>query len=311
MRDDLRIAVTHGTRANIVYEIALGLSKIKSPVLSEVTISFAFGDKEYGGFAGPRLLDEGEFDVGFANPSSITYMAVHGLDPFTHSIAIKNLAVFPSWDRLGFAVKRALKIKSLKDIAERKLPLKLSTRLQGREGTTDFTIRKILNLYGWNLDQLVESWGGKVDRVRIPHDPMRLGGLRDGFYDAVFDEGLRPWGRLAMAQDMTFLPLEDEVLKKMEYLGFRRTIIPKSEFETLEQDVPALEFGGWSLYCKADTPDEIAYIIVKAIDQMRQSIPVDGEKLEMSMICRDTEDGPLYVPLHPGAEKYYQEHGYL
>lgn len=310
MRDNLRIAVTHGIRAKIVYEIALGLAKVKSPLLSEVTISFAFGDKEYGGFAGPRLLDEGEFDVGFANPSSITYMALHGLDPFTHSISIKNLAVFPSWDRLGFVVKKSLKIKSLKEIAERKLPLRLSTRLQGREGTTDFTIRKVLNLYGWNLDQL-ESWGGTVDRVRTPHDPRRLEGLRQGFYDAVFDEGLRPWAQVAMAQDMTFLPLEDEVLKKMEHLGYRRTVIPKSEFESLEEDVPGLEFGGWSLYCKGDTPDELAYAIVKAIDEMRETIPVDGENLEMSMICRDTEDGPMCIPLHPGAEKYYKEHAYL
>jgi TRAP-type uncharacterized transport system substrate-binding protein len=165
-------------------------------------------------------------------------------------------------------------------------------------------------LYGWSLDQ-VESWGGKVDRVRTPHDPRRLEGLSEGFYDAIFDEGLRPWGRVAMEQDMTFLPLEDEVFKEMGYLGFRRTVIPKSEFESLQEDVPALEFGGWSLYCREDTPDELAYMIVKAIDEMKETIPVDGEKLEISRICRDTEGGPLYIPLHPGAEKYYKEHDYL
>jgi TRAP-type uncharacterized transport system substrate-binding protein len=28
-------------------------------------------------------------------------------------------------------------------------------------------------------------------------------------------------------------------------------------------------------------------------------------------MCRDTPEGPLDVPLHPGAERYWREAGYL
>jgi TRAP-type uncharacterized transport system substrate-binding protein len=31
----------------------------------------------------------------------------------------------------------------------------------------------------------------------------------------------------------------------------------------------------------------------------------------MSSFCRSTEEGPLDIPLHPGAERYYREKGYL
>ena len=31
----------------------------------------------------------------------------------------------------------------------------------------------------------------------------------------------------------------------------------------------------------------------------------------MSRICRNTEEGPMCAPLHPGAERYYREMGYL
>jgi len=31
----------------------------------------------------------------------------------------------------------------------------------------------------------------------------------------------------------------------------------------------------------------------------------------MKQLCVNTESGPLDFPLHPGAEKYYREMGYL
>jgi len=310
MKYNISIAVTHTLRARIAYEIALGLNKMNLPEGSEVTVSFGFGNSRLGGLEGPKLLNEREFDLAFLNPSSITYMALNGLEPYTHKIEIRNLAVFPSWDRLGFAVKRSLGVKSLKEIGDREIPLKLSTRVQGPEGTTDFTVRKVLNFYGWSMED-VERWGGRLDGVPVPGHPRRYEGLKQHAYDAVFDEGIRRWAEVALAQDMIFLPLEDEVFKQMEYFGFRRTIIPKAKFKGLQEDIPALEFGGWPLYCRADIPDEVAYMIVKAVDQGKETIPVDGNRLEMTMICRDTEDGPLCIPLHSGAEKYYKEHGFL
>jgi TRAP-type uncharacterized transport system substrate-binding protein len=110
---------------------------------------------------------------------------------------------------------------------------------------------------------------------------------------------------------MVFLPLEDEVLKKMESYGYRRSVIPRSVFKGLDQDVPALDFSGWPLCCRRELPDEIAYGVVQAIDQRKKTMPVDAEALDLTRICRDTEEGPLCVPLHPGAEKYYKEQGYL
>jgi len=310
MMGKIKIAVTHGVRAKIAYEIALGLSKMRSSALSEVTVSYAFGGREFGGFLGPKLLDEGEIDIAFANPSSITYTACNGLDPFTRRIAIKNLAVFPSWDRLGFAVKRQLGVRSLREIGEKKPPLTISTRSQGPGGATVFSVEKVLQLHGWSLAE-AENWGGKVYRVGVPGDPTRLEGLRQGSYDAVFDEGIVDWADLALSDNMIFLPLEKHVFREMELLGYRTTFIPKAKFAQLNEDIPSLEFGGWALYCKADLLDDVAYLIVKAIDQRRETIPVDAEKLEMGAICKNTENGPLCIPLHPGAEQYYRERGYL
>ena len=46
--------------------------------------------------------------------------------------------------------------------------------------------------------------------------------------------------------------------------------------------------------------------------KIRGEIPYDAAGVPpMSSFCRSTEEGPLDIPLHPGAERYYREHGYL
>jgi len=73
-----------------------------------------------------------------------------------------------------------------------------------------------------------------------------------------------------------------------------------------------VDFSGWPICCHAEMPEEVAYALCEAIALRRDSIPVDQEgPLEAPSLCTDTEEGPLNVPLHPGAERYYREKGYL
>lgn len=310
MISNLKIAVTYGFRARIAYEIALGLSRMGLPDGTELTVSLGVGNSRLGGFGAPELLAKGEFDLAFLNPSATTYMALNGIEPYHQKIDIRNLAVFPSWDRIGFAIKKTLGVKSLQEVGERKIPLRLSTRIQGQYGTTEFTLRKVLSLCGWSLEAL-ESWGGKIAGVPFPEHPSRTEGLKREAYDAVFDEGIRHWTDIVLDQDMTFLPLDESVLRQMERIGFQRNIIPRILFKGLEKDISTLDFSGWPLFCRADLPEEDAYTIVKAIDQRKDTIPVDADRLDMTKICRDTDGGPQCIPLHVGAERFYKEHGYL
>lgn len=310
MATTIRIAVTMNIRAGEAFEIAQGLAQGNLPDGSEIIVSYGLDNSRLGGFEAPRLLAAGEADLAFLNPSPVTYMALNGLAPYTEKIDIRNLAVFPSWDKIAFAVRRDLGVRSLEEIGEKKLPLRLSTRGQGPEGTTEFTLRRVLSLCGWNLEDM-EQWGGSVDKVPVPSHPRRMQGIEQNAYDAVFDEGITGWTADALSRDMVLLPLRPSVFAAMEQLGFRESTIPRSVFPALDADVPALEFGGWPFFCRADFPDELAYAVVKAIAARKDTMPVDGERFDMSRICRNTEEGPMCAPLHPGAERYYREEGYL
>ena len=310
MATTIRIAVTMNIRAAEAFEVALGLAQGNLPDGSEIVVSYGVGNSRLGGFEAPKLLAQREADLAFLNPSPVSYMALNGLTPYAEKIDIRNLAVFPSWDKIAFAVRRDLGVRSLEEIGERRLPLRLSTRGQGPEGTTEFTIRRVLELCGWSLDD-VEQWGGSMDKVPVPSHPRRMEGIEQGTYDAVFDEGIKSWTGEALAKDMVLLPLQPSVFAAMDQQGFPRSTIPKSEFPALDADVPALEFGGWPLFCRTDFPDDLAYAVVKAIAARKDTMPVDGDRFDMSRICRNTDEGPMCIPLHPGAERYYREAGYL
>ena len=109
-----------------------------------------------------------------------------------------------------------------------------------------------------------------------------MNGLQQDAYDAVFDEGVRIWGQEVLAQDMALLPLEDSTFAHMERMGFARRTIPRTMFGNLDEDVPALEFGGWPLFCRADFPEELAFAVVQAIDARKDTMPVDGDRLDMA-----------------------------
>jgi hypothetical protein len=60
-----------------------------------------------------------------------------------------------------------------------------------------------------------------------------------------------------------------------------------------------------------DAPDELVTAICAGLDLRRDRIPHEGHSpLPIAHMCRDTPDGPLNVPLHPAAERYWHARGY-
>jgi hypothetical protein len=227
---------------------------------------------------------------------------------------LRVLGCFPSWDRIAFVVDKNLGVKSLTDIARRKIPLHVSTRLSGVNNGTYFTISTILSSYGLSFDK-IKRWGGKVQECGRPFAPERLTSIAKRSIDAVFDEGIStPGGWLDQALDNGYeiIPLEPAIVKKLEQMGYTGTVLPKSRYRQLAEDALTIDYSGWALVTHRWLPNSVAYAVIETIDERQQVIPVDDDRpLDMRDLCRGTEKCPLHVPLHPGAAKYYKEKGYL
>src|SRR5215470_8219647 len=168
-----------------------------------------------GGMRAPLEVAARRVDVGFVNPSAVVTMAYRGKGFFKKKLPLRALAVFPSWDRITFAVSKQFKLKSLRELFENKVPLKISTRSSGVDNTTHYTIGKILGCYGVSLASF-KRWGGTIEELPRPSMPQRVDSIRKDKVNAVFDEGVNSWLKQALDHDFDVLPLEPAVIKQME-----------------------------------------------------------------------------------------------
>ena len=268
-----------------------------------------------GSFREIKAVADGKCSLAWVNPSVLLTMAYCGKGPFRKRLPLRTLAVFPSYDVMGFAVHESTGITSLSQIKQERFPLKLSTRLVTqsalRENSTMFTIAAVMRAAGFTFAEL-RKWGGKIHLASRPSDPVRRASIENATVNAIFDEGIKSWARTALENGFRFLPLEGVVRKSMAGMGYRPTVMSKSRFHGMAEDVTTIDFSGWPMIVRADMPDDSAYAICEAIEKRKEVIPTDNYKpLDMAQLCANDEEAPYDVPLHPGAKRFYRERGYL
>jgi TRAP-type uncharacterized transport system substrate-binding protein len=262
-----------------------------------------------------KLLAEGKVSIAWINPSASVTLAYRGTGPLRGRIPLRAIAVFPSWDVMGFAVHKSTGITSLSQIKQERFPLRLSTGPVGRRDMIDspvtFMVHAALKAAGFTVADL-RGWGGKIQAVSRPSHPDRRAGIENGTINAVFDEGIKSWGQTALDHGFRYLPIDGPVLKRLKAMGYRPGVVPKSHFKGMARDVPTIDFSGWPMVVRADMPNDVAYALCEALELRRRAIPTDNFRpLKIADLCANDDEAPFDVPLHPGARKFYRERGYL
>jgi TRAP-type uncharacterized transport system substrate-binding protein len=260
------------------------------------------------GLNGAKLVASRELDLVWLNPSIIPSMAVRGVGPFRKAAPLRALAVFPSWDRLVIAVSPRLGVRSMEELIGRKPKMNVSVAVND---CVDFAIKYLLKCHGISQADFT-NWGGTVDEVVRPSNPHRREGIVSGTLDMVIDEGMDSWGDIAVAHGMKFLSYSEPVLRKLENYGFKRARLDHGRIAGIDEPTTVVDFSGWPIVVHENFPEELAYHVAGVIEKIREEIPYDAaETPSMKQLSTNTEAGPLDFPLHPGAERYYRERGYL
>ncbi len=277
------------------------------------------GDRGDFGFVisgddGPDLINEvarGELQVAMSNPGSILTLALNGKGPFKEPVAVRAITIIQSYDQLVFAVKEDTGITSIADILEKRYPLRMSLRAQ-MDHSIHLVIDELLGAAGFSLDG-IRSWGGEITFGPGIPNPARMDQVASGEVNAVCDEASNNWTDRAIDLGMRILPIEGPLLQKLEGIGFRKGILEKELYPGLDADVSTLDYSGFILFTHADVPDAEIRAVCEALEARKHSIPRDtGEgPLPLDQMCRDTPAGPLDIPLHPAAEAFWREQGYL
>ena len=309
------------TRSKMLWEIALGIAgdpNIRYYEDRDVSIVIGNGSGEAftpalrmapGSPALAHAVARGDLDMAFVNPSGMLTQAYRGTGLYSEPLPVRVIASYPSYDRFVAAVHPRLGVTSLAEIAEQKPALRVSVR-EDATHSTRVLLDQLLPMYGFTLDDFV-AWGGSLQLNGPPGDGRRLAGIADGSIDVVFDEGIPAWLNTGLEHGLQPLELEEDIMAGMEAIGWRRVVLPKERFPLLERDIMTIDYSGWPLYTRESLPDETAYKVCAAIAERAEYIRWESSYTGVGQLGQETEATPLDVPLHPGAERWFREHGHI
>ena len=298
------------TESRVGHVIKLSLAASPSKRENSISLSFAVD-----GFRELKAVAQRRVSLAWINPSVAATMAFRGKGPFPKPLPLRVIAVFPSYDVMGFAVHESTGITSLAQIKERRIPLRLSTGQTTPRALvshpTMFTVQAVMKAAGFTLAD-IRKWGGKIQSVSRPSHPDRRAAIENGAINAVFDEGIKSWGQTALDHRFRYLPVEGKIMQRLVTIGYRPAAVPKARFRGMPEDVQTVDFSGWPMVVHIDMPEDVAYALCEAIEARRDLIPTDNYKpLDVAQLCANDGETPCDVPFHPGAERFYRERGYL
>jgi TRAP-type uncharacterized transport system substrate-binding protein len=288
------------------------------PLLPNARIALVTPPALQGARANPVEVGEGSLAVGITTPSVAARMAFEGIGVYDRPApGLRALAAFPHIDCIVFAIDARTGIESLDELVEQRFPLRLVTGRRSAPGNDDvltFAVEEVLREYGASYAD-IEAWGGSVTYG----GPTHIGGklLFEDTVDALFHEARTQsiWREIADVRPLNILSVRDDVRETLRSrYGFGEYTIAPGDYRGVDAPVPTVDFSGWLLFCREDLPFDYAYAFARACAELGEQsleLPADVRRslrmpIEVDYLFRETA-----ISLHPGAEAFAREHGYL
>ncbi len=259
-----------------------------------------------GSVANCRAVQAGEYELGWAFTSTV-YEAYTGTGAFAEDEPMDKLthvmSIFPSQQH--FVVADNSDIQSLADLNGKIVNYNPVTE------TCYTVVTKVLAAYG--IDQnTIESAGGTVTLTRF-NEASEL--MKDGQLDlwtATIAAPASTVSELAFSVGIRFLSIdEDKMDAILESLpGFTEMTIPAGTYEGVDEDVRTIGTVG-SVFTSSDVPEDVIYDFLKTMYENWENLKAINPTAFGDLSVENWLDGADNVPLHPGAQRFYEEMGLL
>jgi uncharacterized protein len=198
-------------------------------------------------------------------------------------------------------------LNSFDEIKEKKFPLRLMVVPPG--SMSPIAAKHILEGYGISSSDL-KAWGGSYTETSFD---VIVKAYQDGRIDCfihVPTPGNPVVEELSLTPGIKFLPIKDEVRKRMAVDGWIPNVMPANTWKGQDKDLPTV--GWWtSIICTKDLPEDLAYLITKTILEKKDEVGkvfAGFKQLDPKTAWTEEKNGIL---LHPGAIRYYKEMKYM
>lgn len=229
---------------------------------------------------------------------------------------LRALGTLPQTDCLVIAIDESLGLRSLTDVRAARPKLRIAASPDDGVNMVGFATTRLLREAGISRET-IEAWGGTFCPGEAPWDTIEHA-ITARANAVIFEAIMTPyWKTLTAAHPMTFIPIDDDVLTRLNREHqLPRAIVPKGRFEGLHQPLPTLDFSDFLLLCRDDLPDDVAYLVASCLCETTETIEAQYRHLPpanspLTYPLKPRNIACTTVPLHPGAERYYTENGHV
>ena len=253
-------------------------------------------------------LQQGETEIAWGLPPFIA-ASYNGQDPYPDKHADMRLVMNGlGYVHVQFCVADDVPARSIREVFEKKLPLKIGTTPPG--GSDEWVLRKIFEFYRTTYND-VRGRGGKV--VLVSYTDL-VTQFRDRNLDVLVPNLAVPGAAIqeaSLGRKMRILPMDDDLLKYLEGFGLARGVVPAGSYKDVVnnmQAIPTITMAN-TIVANAKVPEgpvyEFTKILLGNLEAVRKVHPAfkDFNPKDAVRLAN--------VPLHPGAARAYKEAGLL
>lgn len=169
------------------------------------------------------------------------------------------------------------------------------------------------------FEQIFKAMGHDMNSYResghlIQVNAAQIGELmRDGRADVYMEStvtGHPAVTEVTLTNDCVFLPLPASIEDKMIDIGCFKCTMPAGSYKGQDKDYVTTGMGN-NFIAHADCDPEIIYLLTKAMCERYDELVEENPQLKAWNPQENQDRTGMKVPLHPGAERYYRERGWL
>lgn len=297
--EDKFITIGTGGQTGVYYVVGQSICRLVNRGTAEHNLKCT-APSTGGSIANINAIAAGDMDMGVAQ-SDWQYHAYNGTSKFEGNQVDKLRAVFSVHGEPFTVIARAdAGISSFDDLKGKRVNV-------GNPGSGQLaTMEVVLDAKGWTMEDF-----SLASELKPAEQAAALG---DNKVDAIIYTVGHPNGSIQEATstvEAKLVPVTGEAIDKLvaDNAFYAKATIPGGMYPGTPDDVDT--FGVKATFVtSADVDDDVVYQVVKAVfdnfDRFKKLHPAFANLKEEDMIS-----GGLSAPLHPGAQKYYKERGWM
>jgi uncharacterized protein len=272
-----------------------------------------------GGTQNPVLVEKGDAEIGMGLPP-ILGAAVRGEDPYPGQKMenLRALAGNMSLNTFHFYVAADSQFAkmTMDEIFRGKKPIRIAI---SKPGSSDvWVFEKVMEYYGFcapgKTADCYKTWEAAGAKFFRGSYSEQAGAFKDRNVDGTFTFLALPGASITEAsvgRELRLLAFPKALLDHLAKFGLGEGVIPAGTYPKAANGNEAVVSAtmGTTITVSTKMPNDVAYTITKTINDNVDRV----RKIHASMADYDPSKGYLYlgVALHPGAERYYREKGWL